>query len=165
MGVDTSNLLAYTGVYKHKGKGKPMTQLVAFKVTDIHTGTSILTDNIADAMPTIREWYTDAPADQWEAIDQLLQQFEDRHLDDDVLENALGLRFEEVLLEDMEADLQDAQADYTEAQSAAEYKLEARNNMVTDYHNAGLGVTRIAEALGVTRPIVYKILSRTDTQK
>ena len=139
-----------------------MTQLVAFKITDIHGDNSILTDNVEDAMPTIRSWYDGAPADQWEEIDKLLQQFEDQHLEDDVLENALGLRFEEVLLEDLEADLRDAQADYTEAQSAAEYKLEARNKMVTDYHNAGLGVTRIAEALGVTRPIVYKILSRAE---
>lgn len=139
-----------------------MTQIVAFKITDIHGGNSILTDNVEDAMPTIRSWYEGAPADQWENIDQLLQQFEDSHLEDDVLENALGLRFEEILLTDMETDLQDAQSDYTEAQSAAEYKLEARNKMVTDYHNGGLGVTRIAEALGVTRPIVYKILSRAD---
>ena len=139
-----------------------MTQLVAFKITDIHGGNTILTDSVEDAMPTIREWYTDTPADQWEETDQLLQQFEDSHLADDVLENALGLRFEEVLLDDLEADLQDAQANYTEAQRAADHKLEARNNMVTDYHNAGLGVTRIAEALGVTRPIVYKILSRAE---
>lgn len=142
-----------------------MTQIVAFKITDIHGGNTILTDNIADAMPTIRSWYTDAPADQWEEIDQLLQQFEDHHLEDDVLENALGLRFEEVLLTDMEDDLQDAQVNYTEAQQQADYKLEARNKMVIEYHNAGLGVTRIAEALDVTRPIVYKILSRAETQE
>lgn len=139
-----------------------MTQLVAFKITDIHNETSILTDSVEDAMPTIRSWYEGTPADQWEETDQLLQQFEDSHLADDVLENALGLRFEEVLLEDLETDLQDAQANYTEAQSAADHKLEARNKMVIDYHNAGLGVTRIAEALGVTRPIVYKILSRAE---
>ena len=141
-----------------------MTQLVAFKITDIHGDNSILTDSVEDAMPTIRSWYDGAPADQWEETDKLLQQFEDHHLPDDVLENALGLRFEEVLLTEMEEDLENLQASYEQAQEAADQNLDNRNKAVISYHNAGLGVTRIAEALGVTRPIVYKILSRADKE-